>query len=418
MVWFSRKKTSESHSDTQTVPAESREKPPKLDDVTIFDTSCPEVGQHRDRYYRAPADALGQHLGRLAVGQDCATVCRAYYQCVLASTSITALDHFPLQAMVPVHGEHQWDVHRAVFVRALVAGLGAFATNHNFTERNGRPHTLLDDSISKASLVTVARGLPVAPSMAEILVAQKLGLFDLSQKWDVKVRHLFLDSFGLDHHPRNPLVFAIDLAFDRTRRSFQQKGVILPTEVMPTWGHRNAKAELESRFELPGEHVKKLERDQPTAPPVTVPVTRADPSEQEDLASLPVTIRRIVRAISEDELEINRTTGVCHMTREGLSLHVPKAYHLLGELFSVSASDIQIALEDDTYVPTDFRYKQKRKGQGKKPIRLRFVADQHQDAIGRLLTVSADGSLERQEINTEGSKSHAAPAVGDPRERH
>lgn len=367
----------------------------------------------RDRYYRKPADALGQHLGRLPVGQDCSAVCRAYYQCVLASHALTALDHFPLQSIAPIHGAHQWDMHRAVFARALVAGLGAFGTTHRFSERSGRPHTLLDSAISKCSQVTVSRGLAIAPSMTEILLAQHLGLLTLADAFDETVRYLFMDSFGLDHHHRNPLVFAIDFAFERTRRGFHQRGVILPTEVAPTWGNRNAKAEMDSKFELPEAAKPVAETEAPVAPPVAVEESKPDPSPAEDLQSLPIAIRRIVSAVAEDKLPINRKFGTLHMTEEGLALNVPKAYHELGEAFSLSPSDMQLALESDTFVPKNFRYKVRRKGQGKKHIRLRLIAPAYQEPIGRLLSVPADGALERQELDEEPAPAAKSAASND-----
>lgn len=187
-----------------------------------LETVCPEIGELKKRFYDAPAIALAQRLTTLPLEANSETgePNRINWQYAVATEAINMLDNYPTQAIAQVHGDHRWDFHRAVYWRALVAGLGEWIANTRFRRKNGDAINPLREGWEEVQRLADGTGQgpnpeAFAPSIGEFMLAQQIGVVDLALTLDPAVRNLFWDSFGADHHPRN--IFAASAAKAQTK---------------------------------------------------------------------------------------------------------------------------------------------------------------------------------------------------------
>ena len=247
-------------------------------------TVCPEIGDAKHTFYEAPSVAIANRLRLLPMSFDASEEhpSRLSWQYAVAVESINMLDHFPLQAIVNTHGDNKWDFHRSVFWRGLVAGVGSWLQLITLKSKQGKSINPLTegwelvDRLSESSK-GVRYPCTVAPSTAELLVATESGLLALADTLDPQIHKLFLDSFGADHHGRNPVASAVARAQIKVRKRLNNRGFLIDDKLGISWMNRTEVLQIETFAHPPKDPVEAGKVVQAPEPQTPRPAQDSDP---------------------------------------------------------------------------------------------------------------------------------------------
>ncbi len=362
---------------------------------------CPERGGKQTRYYQQQARRLAEATDKMVCIPNApqGLPLRSHWQQRLAAMSLKTLDGLPVNHWVQVKGPHQWDWHRALYSRALFAGLGSLYQHCEFqVERKEYNPALV--SLRKGMTPTLLqreKPLQGSPSMVEYTWALSCLDMTVFDDLDREVWWYMMDSWASDADPDNPIVKSISTAWDQMLYVYESRGVQLMTSLMAhippfVLHHRLGTGLRTTSIDLEG-------KDETAA---TTPVSDMDtqyqykPDEQEQAikatpAAEPATggglnPDSIIKALSQlyknGDIQANCKGAMLHGTELGLGLVVPATFNFLSERGNKDPERIEYCvkhhLSNTSAMAKRFRLVlQKGKGRKKKMnIRLMLLKDE------------------------------------------
>lgn len=409
------RKPQEPNSGESRTKSEGQYAPPKG-----LETVCPEVGDLKHRFYDRPAVELAQRLGSLAMeaNSEPGEPSRINWQYAVATEAINMLDNYPTQAIAQVHGDNRWDFHRAVYWRALVAGLGEWIANSRFRRKNGESVNPLREGWSEVQRLADGTGQgpnpeAFAPSIGEYMMAEQIGVVELAGSLDTTVRNLFWDSFGADHHPRNIFAASAAKAQKKVATKLAHRGFSLDDKYGTQWlrptqtlqieqpaGNSDVQGQQEeagASAAEPSSPAKRKEAipqsgEQPARTASVAQAGKADKPAKANgeegpgsrqLAKAGISTgsddieNRLVRTINEridsGVIRVNEPGALILTTEHGPGFVQPKAELSLGEMMGVPAEAVRTVIESTSlsdYSHPGTVYRIKSKGRGWKKLKI------------------------------------------------
>lgn len=394
-----------------------------------LDTVCPEVGDIKRRYYDEPAIELARRLTSLPLeaSSQPGEPTRINWQYAVATEAINMLDNYPTQAIAQVHGDNRWDFHRAVYWRALVAGAGEWIANSRFRTKSGESINPLREGWESVQRLADGTGQGPNPeafaaSIGEYMLAEQIGIIELATELDARVRNLFWDSLGADHHPRNILAASAAKAQKKVATKLTHRGFSLddkygvqwlrPTQALSMEHSQQGVPERESQPHTPeaSQAAPDKESRGDTSKTSSSPYKPGDRQKisEKKLAKAGVSTgasdieTRLVQTLNEriesGIISVNQSGASILTTEHGPGFVLPKAELVLSEIMGVPAEAVRTVIESASisrYSHPETVYRIKSKGRGWKKLKIVVMDPGFSERIPALAGLSPNEDIRK-----------------------